>query len=986
MSEFPTFQDVYGTYPKLSSRVTLQTPAKPTNSWIENVLANNTKVDEKKFYAVPWSWVTYTEGDTEQNVGKFFIDHCSTMGVTTTVTQGNILQIQSPPNGIFVYEARKEVCQLVDVSDLCAQFESERMKVYPCRGSAFANFYFQRGDVVLDFQGYPPLEVKVDGEAAIVKSNYAKNSLANYNTFVSSNSTSTTAYFFDSYERNERVDVTTTTSDSKDVVSLLKTTVSSLSRTWTVNNVTGQISGSPYDNFVINSSGFTLVILVGNVTYSITVVLMKAVEKTPANVLVTTSKSVPKETLWYLFGPRLERNGNVFTSENYTGPLQIANAEQGIEIYKKYSGRFPVSITVGDFTEGGGFTVESEVDGDFLMFLPSHWNEYETNLKREFLSITNLMYGKLTATAIGKKVVIGSNFIFPSIVPQTGFSEQVKVDITNSLPNSALTGPYQYGQDSFHLARLLMYAKWNEVDYGELLKVLVDYALLWLTGKNLLPNGQDNFVLQREPYWGGTIVPADYLVRNDPETYKNGNYDNSYYNDHHFHWGYMFYTWNAILQENDSLLPYKSKIEELLRDVVNPTTTSSGWKTRYKDWYSGHGFATGLTGDSQRKQESASEAIHCYYSAYLLSKTLDFDDLARSSAACLVSEIHSLKHYYFLLAEGSRLGLMKEVAGIGMMLVDSKQATLDWSPDPNTHNGRMLGVYGIQAIPFTEVTQLQLPSEWLENAQTCHESFRVTEDLVSNLIINNQYTPKFYTNEKDIDPPFDPYKTGTFWGAVGAKLLSYSSLSNVSSQAIISAMQVKQRTVPNLTLQYDSVSHTIFILKTNGKLGTFGRNSLVVHPAVPISCFVRVPLIEITAKFSEETKLQKLLFKVIDDMFYCNQLACPTCDECEKVVRKDKLKVSKFSTCLDPLFLIDAPGRTYQEKALNLPGTSAGKLLLYSSLKLILARLMRGKFDLKYLRQRYNGVFFARLRKTDFRNFIELFETVLPNYNEYFLY
>ena len=100
--------------------------------------------------------------------------------------------------------------------------------------------------------------------------------------------------------------------------------------------------------------------------------------------------------------------------------------------------------------------------------------------------------------------------------------------------------------------------------------------------------------------------------------------------DHHFHYGYLLYA-SAILAKYDAhfLHDYGPYVDSLLFDVAYSSNSESGLSdddnffpfTRHLNWFDGHSFASGLFPYGNGKsQESSSEAVNCYYGAYLWSK------------------------------------------------------------------------------------------------------------------------------------------------------------------------------------------------------------------------------------------------------------------------------------------------------------------------------------------------------------------------------
>ena len=102
------------------------------------------------------------------------------------------------------------------------------------------------------------------------------------------------------------------------------------------------------------------------------------------------------------------------------------------------------------------------------------------------------------------------------------------------------------------------------------------------------------------------------------------------YNDHHFHYGYILYACAIMGRLNSTFVShYGPQVDALMYDVAHDSHSGSSDTSgdvsffplvRHKSWYDGHSFASGLFpyGDG-KSQESSSEAVNCYYGAYLWS-------------------------------------------------------------------------------------------------------------------------------------------------------------------------------------------------------------------------------------------------------------------------------------------------------------------------------------------------------------------------------
>ena len=112
-----------------------------------------------------------------------------------------------------------------------------------------------------------------------------------------------------------------------------------------------------------------------------------------------------------------------------------------------------------------------------------------------------------------------------------------------------------------------------------------------------------------DPTWGG-VVSQGGLANHDAD------YGNGWYNDHHFHYGYFIYAAAAVGVGNQSFVKaWDAAVRHMVRDIANPTDLDTLYpRSRYKDWYDGHGWANGLfPSPASRNQESISEAVNAWY-------------------------------------------------------------------------------------------------------------------------------------------------------------------------------------------------------------------------------------------------------------------------------------------------------------------------------------------------------------------------------------
>ena len=123
-------------------------------------------------------------------------------------------------------------------------------------------------------------------------------------------------------------------------------------------------------------------------------------------------------------------------------------------------------------------------------------------------------------------------------------------------------------------------------------------------------NNQQQAPLCYENTWKGLVSTAGF---SDP----GADFGNTYYNDHHFHYGYFVYA-AALLGHIDPswLTPTNvNYVNSLVRDVANPSDQDPFFPVfRSFDWFVGHSWSKGLFASGDGKdEESSSEDYNFSY-------------------------------------------------------------------------------------------------------------------------------------------------------------------------------------------------------------------------------------------------------------------------------------------------------------------------------------------------------------------------------------
>lgn len=1118
-SGFEIFNPISGRnppYPSPVNNLRLPGTSRPTNSWFQNAVTNTVDDNNRFANVTPWYWKIFYNAwrFSLSHANRTVFVNTTTNGNLQQIETQPVDDIV-----VSIAGGDTHPMFLTALDDYTAKFAAEDDKFVglPSRGSPFATFQSNSNDINVNFAAFGVTSVAgVTGVAGAYIINTQRDRTTNTNTGFDDvgalNKTMTRLSFYDGPQSlnqgvtatlsylpgvnyNEQTKEGTPPQPAQLVINTLGTQTTFM---WTagVNTQSGLFTFNPPGSgtgMMLSPTTILIRYTIPGLTGNYSVVVNADWNLLPQTITAIYSRTVPYR--WLLYGPSMiMQSGSQIAIPNYTGVLQLAaiNSDAELTTYLRYLGTYLTAGVAANFQTNGSFSINySRVGSNQLLLLPNHWSSFNlTGLTpvAGMPKVQNIIYGDLTYyTVSNDRVTLTSrSFTLPPIVNLSNWTASQRASLTmqvnadaaflappvrNFIPSS---DPYSFGQIAAAVGRLFLFAKELGIPttgtgpVAAAVTTLKQYLTDWLANKNVTqlsrtpacncagcPDPTTIFHLQRENRWGGIIVPADYLNSVNASCYTLGSFGNSFYNDHHFHWGYILYALACLEYIGQGLAAqYPRQITALIRDLVNPSSDTFAWKTRYKDWFAGHSWATGNTTEVARQQESCSEAINGYYGAYLMAERLGLNDLQACAAACLNLEIQACQNYYYLLAPGSKLGLMNQVHGIGIIFNNSKQFTLDWGMQPDSFPGRALGIYGIQTIPFTDIARIQIPSSWasLLSAPTPDVglAYAITPSLVAGLC-DSTYTPiPVYDTRWKADDTFNVEREGTFWGFVGLKMLLFGSgIDNLTAQNAYNDSVMKQNRFMSPTgdyfpivKQFDTFSNTLYWIISTGRWSSAGTGTIVVNsPASGMTAsgmtasimtqlsgstvdacapfpilsplqllqssplrnqgLVQVPILRVKICFNEEETNPILAhFQIQDDrLYYKEKPLKPLVDRSGCCVDEDldgclihgvcpeNVKTTQLQTDLDITTMIAATGTTLYEKTHNLgDGVSASDLATYAYFKLILARIIYGTFDLKYLAQSYTLQLFEAAGASRFCPYVEyLFREQLIFYDRYFV-
>ncbi|KOG97216.1 endo-1,3(4)-beta-glucanase DI49_4799 [Saccharomyces eubayanus] len=141
---------------------------------------------------------------------------------------------------------------------------------------------------------------------------------------------------------------------------------------------------------------------------------------------------------------------------------------------------------------------------------------------------------------------------------------------------------------------------------------------------DILLQNEQLYPLVYDTKFNGLVSSGDWA-----STSTQYDFGNTYYNDHHFHYGYIIHA-AAVIGYVDSKFggtwatDNKDWVNSLVRDVANPSDKDQYFaQSRMFDWFNGHSWAAGLFENGNGKnEESSSEDYNFAYAMKLWGATI----------------------------------------------------------------------------------------------------------------------------------------------------------------------------------------------------------------------------------------------------------------------------------------------------------------------------------------------------------------------------
>lgn len=184
-------------------------------------------------------------------------------------------------------------------------------------------------------------------------------------------------------------------------------------------------------------------------------------------------------------------------------------------------------------------------------------------------------------------------------------------------------------------------------------------------------------------------------------------FGNTYYNDHHFHYGYFVHS-AALIAKVDQEIgdgswarddTVRDWVNSLIRDVATFGSDTTYPQSRMFDWYAGHGLAKGIFVSADGKdEESSSEDYNFFYGMKLWGQIIGDEAMEARGNLVLAIEKRSMNHYMLYSNDNKTMPanfIANKVAGI----------TFENKVDHTTYFGQLTQyIQGIHMVPITPIS------------------------------------------------------------------------------------------------------------------------------------------------------------------------------------------------------------------------------------------------------------------------------------------
>ncbi|CCU76862.1 endo-1,3-beta-glucanase [Blumeria hordei DH14] len=428
-------------------------------------------------------------------------------------------------------------------------------------------------------------------------------------------------------------------------------------------------------------------------------------------------------------------NDLIQATSEFEGTIQIAKIPStdttAEHLYDAACGAFATSVDISGSADGesGSYTFSFAKGGlantTLAMFaLPHHISSLspETSASVSTLQLETTTKGKATA------IIADSWTMLEKLPTDMGFgpwnpqmqkkkyalsAATIKVIHTVACSEISQNMTKQTDLDSIYFSGKAL-AKFAGITYT-LQELLGDPAMAQAGLENLkdsfalFSSNTNKFPLLYESAWKGIVSSATYST-GDPGV----DFGNTYYNDHHFHYGYFILTAAIIGSMDPSWVSVnKAYVNTLVRDIANPSELDPYFPvSRSFDWYHGHSWAHGLYESFDGKdQESSSEDSMSAYALKMWGHVSGDSNMEARGNLQLAINARSIQNYYLYLRDNMvepRKFTGNRVAGI---MFENK---IDYTTFFGSRPELIHGIHMLPLLPSSGLTRTQpfVQQEW----------------------------------------------------------------------------------------------------------------------------------------------------------------------------------------------------------------------------------------------------------------------------------
>jgi endo-1,3(4)-beta-glucanase len=415
----------------------------------------------------------------------------------------------------------------------------------------------------------------------------------------------------------------------------------------------------------------------------------------------------------------LQDSGNIIGPKNFSGTIQVAlrpGLKKQETVYDSSAGVYATGASISASVSGttGTYTLQYAKGGKkartLLMFaLPHHQESFDSVTSSKVTPIQLMT----TTKGLAKSVLADSlTMVEPDLFTDVGFTpvasnpkltkaarkairKAAALELSENIAvQTNLNSMYFAGKSLAKFASILVATK----DVAKDAKTAAGGLVLLKQAFNRFTRNQQQVPLAYDEVYGGAVSTAAYATNDSL-----ADFGNSYYNDHHFHYGYHVYTAAVIAYLDPSWLTKgnnKAWTEMLIRDYANPITTDPYFPFyRMFDWYHGHSWAQGLFESADGKnQESSSEDAFATYALIMWGLATGDANMKARAQLQLAVQKRALRNYY-LLAEDNKVQPPRFIGNRAAGIIFENKI------DHTTYFGNKIEyIEGIHMIPLSPVS------------------------------------------------------------------------------------------------------------------------------------------------------------------------------------------------------------------------------------------------------------------------------------------